>query len=184
MPTKTAKTAPKNNPLSMFLRPKPIKLITKKVLKQIADSIHDPESGRYLNLCAGTLQNGPDPVCETRTMHCGLGELYFVVTGHQPEEDHVREDGVIYTVTERSTIGEQKKAAIKAIKKAKLSRDLEEHLLQEAEDWDYNYEETFRDLLDTIPDENDIGDDVTKDFAARAKRVAKVLREAAELLPR
>ena len=59
-------TAKKNTPKPLFLRPKPIKVVTKKVLQSIADSIYNPKTGKFLNLCNGTLQNGPDPVCPTR----------------------------------------------------------------------------------------------------------------------
>ena len=180
-------------PKTMFLRPKPIKVVTKKALHQIADSIHDPKTGHYLNLCTGTLQNGPDPVCETRTMHCGLGELYFVVTGHQPEEDYVDENDVIDEVVKRSTLSDyekifekESKKARKAIEKLDLPADLTYSLLDKIDDHCFeNVQETeFREILDGIPNINDDGNENTSGFKSRAKRVAECIRKAADLLPR
>jgi hypothetical protein len=185
--TKVAK--PKLNlPKQFFLKPKP-KVVTKKVLKQIADNIYNPKTGHYLNLCEGTLQNGPDPVCEARTMHCGLGELYFVVTGRHPEEDSADEGFVIDKITNRSTIWEHEgsfqlkiKEARKKIRQLDLpcytTLALENVLALQV----YEQEELFRQCLSEIPNENDAG--LIADFQSRAKRVAAVLRKAAEILPR
>jgi hypothetical protein len=189
----TPKKPANNKPFPAFLKPKPIKVITRKVLEGIADGIHNPATGHYLNLCSGTLQNGPDPVCEKRPMHCGLGELYFVVTGKQPEEAKVGESDVVDTVTERSTIGDYAKLhekniamARKKIKAFGLPLDLTVNLLDQIENHDFECEKEgeFRALLDDIPSENDQGEDITKDFKVRAKRVAATLRKAAALLPR
>jgi hypothetical protein len=190
----SAKKPVKQKILPLFLKPKPIKLVTRAVLENIADSIYSPKSKCYLNLCSGTLQNGPDPACETRTMHCGLGELYFVVTGHQPEEDRVSEEDVIDEVTDRSTINDvhvaqDKKLATakKAIEKLALSEDMTSYLISVLDDGDGEAEEIvdeFRELLNSIPGVNDQGGDNAPDFQARAKRVAETLREAAALLPR
>lgn len=189
----TAKKSAANKILPLFLKPKPIKLVTRAVLENIADSIYSPKSKCYLNLCFGTLQNGPDPACETRHMHCGLGELYFVVTGHQPEQDGVSEREVLELVEKRSTIHELYKAqdkklvvASKAIKKLGLSEDLTADLLDtldNANEAEYVVEE-FRSLLNSIPDVNDQGGENEPDFESRAKRVAATLRDAAALLPR
>lgn len=65
-------------------KPKPIEVVTKKVLLKIADRIYNPVTGDFLKLCKGTLQNGPDPDMPSRTMHCALGELFYAVTGEQP----------------------------------------------------------------------------------------------------
>jgi hypothetical protein len=183
-----------NLPKSLFLKPKPIKVVTRKVLENIADNIHNPKTGHYLNLCEGTLQNGPDPVCATRQMHCGLGELYFVVTGHQPEEDEVDENGVVDLITNRSTIGDHQKLlekkmtlAKKQIEKMDLPEALCAKLLCQFENFDTEYteqEDNFRDILILIPNENDQGGENVAEFKDRAKRVAASIRKAAALLPR
>jgi hypothetical protein len=190
----SAKKPVKQKILPLFLKPKPIKLVTRAVLENIADSIYSPKSKCYLNLCSGTLQNGPDPACETRPMHCGLGELYFVVTGHQPEQDGVSEEDVVELVTERSTIHELYKAqdkklvvARKAIEKLGLSEDLTANLLDTLDNADNEAEyvvDEFSSLLNSIPGVNDQGGENKPDFESRAKRVAATLRDAAALLPR
>jgi len=196
MPTKSknvTKPTVSCKPLPLFLKPKPIKVVTKAVLNKIADSIHNPETGDYLNLCRGTLQNGPDPVCEARQMHCGLGELYFVVTGRQPEEDDCDEGDVIDLITDRSTIGEweeklekQIAAVQKKLDKLDLPQELRDDLLQSLENFEIGDKQVeFEEALNEIPNENDQG--VERDaqtFKARAKRVAAQIRKAAELLPR
>ena len=178
-----------------FLKPKPIKVVTRKVLEKIADDIYNPKTGLFLNLCEGTLQNGPDPVCETRSMHCGLGELYFVVTGKQPQDDGVNEEEVIDEITKRSTIHlavkaearAVKKGAVKSIKKLGLPPSLEDELLQTLsnyDDSDDDLESDFRECLNEIPEENDLGGDNAVDFPKRAERVAACIRAAAQLLPK
>lgn len=178
--------------LPMFLRPKPIKVASKAVLEKIADSIHNPKTGHYLNLCDGRLQNGPDPKCETRPMHCGLGELYFVVTGRQPEADGVDENGVVQEIIERSTIHEHALKIWKRNRKAKakiealdLPQGMVEAMLEQMDEYvEDDVEEEFSGLLKTIPSTNDDGGNGEDGFKRRAKQVAEQIREAAALLPR
>jgi hypothetical protein len=191
---KPARKATTKLSFAKFLKPKPIKVVTKKVLEKIAKDIFDPKTECYLNLCSGTLQNGPDPSCESRPMHCGLGELYFVVTGKQPEAAGVCEDDVIDEVGSRSTISDYKAfldkktaAARKQITKLDLPQDQIEDLLFTLDEYQHeDTEEALRKCLGKIPDENDQGDEGNnaKEFKARASRVAACLREAASLLPR
>jgi len=54
-------------------------VVNKKFLNDLANWIYDPAKKSFLRLCSGTLQNGPDPEDEERSMHCGLGELYFAI---------------------------------------------------------------------------------------------------------
>jgi hypothetical protein len=61
---------------------------------KLADKIYDPKKRTFIRLCYGLLQNGPDPTNGVRTMHCGLGELYFAMTGRHPETDYVLERDV------------------------------------------------------------------------------------------
>jgi hypothetical protein len=176
----------KNKPLPVFLKPKGIKVVDKKALNKIADGIFNPKTGNYLNLCKDTLLNGEDPACEARSMHCGLGELYFVVTGEQPEKGKVNEGLVVAEVVARSTIHKRDanseiEKAKEAIMKLNLPEELEENLLSHVEDFEFDFEDQFRSILDSIPGEND---DVAGDnFKTRAKRVAAILRKAADLLP-
>jgi hypothetical protein len=176
----------KNKPLPAFLKPKGIKVVDKKALNEIADGIYNPKTGHYLNLCKGTLLNGEDPACEARSMHCGLGELYFVVTGKQPEEDKVDEDLVVAEVVARSTIHKRNanfeiEKAKGAIVKLNLPEELEKNLLSHVDNFEFNFESQFISILDSIPGENDKVPE--NNFKTRAKRVAAILRKAADLLP-
>lgn len=174
--------AKKKTILPLFLKPKPIKVVTRDVLNKIADSIFNPKTKNYLNLCEGTLQNGPDPSCESRPMHCGLGELYFVVTGKQPEQAMVNEEDVIDEIVGRSTVNDSLDEAKVVVKKLPLPSFIIDNLLSSLKDCDA--EDELREVLSLIADVNDVGEDETADFALRAQRVAKVLRDAAKLLPR
>lgn len=70
------------------------KKVTRKFLTDLARDIYNPSTRKYMRLCSGKLQNGPDPK-NSRPMHCGLGELYFAITGVQPEVTGVDEAGVV-----------------------------------------------------------------------------------------
>lgn len=152
-------------------------VVDAKWMKDVAKLIHDGHSGKYLRLCTGTLQNGPDPVDKVRTMHCGLGELYFQLTGHQPEEDGVNEEGVISECLDRSALADPDGKAdeleatltktltkeLKAIKAVKLDEYTIDEMVTSAvetavdaarEDAEERAEE-FREVLNRIPDIND-----------------------------
>lgn len=179
-------------------------VVDSKWLNNVAKLIHDGHSGKYLRLCTGTLQNGPDPVDGVRTMHCGLGELYFQLTGNQPEEDGVNEDDVVDECLNRSALNpEAKREQVEALLTKKLTKELKvlglskyviddmvcraaEELGEEIDD----KAEEFRSVLNEIPNVNDRTGESTQDegtcsmgdFKARSKAVAAILREAAELL--
>jgi hypothetical protein len=178
--------------------------VTRKFLLNLARDIFDPKTRRFLRLCDGTLQNGPDPTNPRRPMHCGLGELYFAMTGLQPEETGVEEDGVVDLACERAgwpvadTIRE---VARSMIDKMNLPEDVKSALcdvIDSSEDGDLQNgdEQEFRSILDSIPKTNDDGkgdnaddqDDVRptcsiSDYRDRSKNVAAKLRAAAKLLP-
>ncbi len=172
--------------------------VTREFLNGLAKRIYDGKSKTFLRLCRGTLENGPDPTDSNRKMHCGLGELYFAMTGRQPKADRVSEDDVVQLAVERSAFGTKsnalKEALVSTIEGIKdLPDNAKEQLLvlieELAEDNGFkSYEELeFRELLDNIPTENDsvCGESEcnTKAFKARSKRVAEQLRAAAKLLP-
>lgn len=169
------------------------KQVTRQFLLELASTIYDTKSRRFLRLCDGKLQNGPDPTNPQRPMHCGLGELYFAMTDTQPEVDGVSEDDVVALAVELSPFGklaDQAKAkAIAAIQALGLSEDLQESLIEkidEADDSDLNgKEKEFRQILDEIPGANDHCDgSCDRDvFRKRSQRVAAELRKAARLLP-
>ena len=189
-------------------------VVDSKWLRDVAKLIHDGHSGKYLRLCTGTLQNGPDPVDSVRTMHCGLGELYFQLTGRQPEEDGVNEDDVVSECLDRTVLADPDAKAdeldlqlrktltkeLKAIKAVKLDEyaiaDIVDTAVSTAVDAARDEAEEkaqeFRDVLNQIPDINDLTGASTQDegavcsmgdFKARSKAVAALLREAAALLP-
>ncbi len=182
------------------------KVVDKKFMNDLADEIYNPSTKKYLRLCTGTLRNGPDPVDEDRPMHCGLGELYFKMTNRQPNLSKITEDDVVEECIKRSTIDPDGRAEKK---ERNLRKTLNEELrklsltegqiccmvdaaVMELDPMEFEDKATeFRRLLSEIPNVNDeTGDKCedgvvchAKDFQARAKAVAKILREAADLLP-
>lgn len=171
-------------------------VVDRKFLIDLANSIYDPKTRRFLRLCKGVLQNGPDPTNEARPMHCGLGELYFAMTGKQPEKTRIDEDGVVKEAIARSTFNivakaNREKASI-GIKKLHLHKELEKSLLYIIKNNEpfSKAEENFRDALGEIPNINDDDDGCRHGtckvsvLRSRSARVAKKLRAAAALLPK
>ncbi len=168
-----------------------VKKVTRKFLNDLADKIYNTKSRKFLRLCNGTLQNGPDPTDEKRSMHCGLGELYFEMTGKQPRTAGVNEDGVIYLAILNSGLEEAKQKKIKKVvgqvKTLDLPASLKNELILNIEDdpaFD-DVQEQFEEALNDIPNRNDDDrDDGTYEcYRSRASRVAAQLRKAAKLLP-
>lgn len=166
-------------------------IVTRKWLMDFADTIYNQKTKEFLNLCYGTLKNGPDPKNPKRAMHCGLGELYFQLTGKQPDLNKVNETTVVELVVEHSSLLEKVKSDstfIKEfIKNSSLKSDLNNTLwyVDEFKPYQSVVIEKFRDVLDTIPHENDTEyqTGTLAVFRGRAKRVANVLRKAAKMLP-
>jgi hypothetical protein len=184
-------------------------VVDRSFLRDLANTIYNSRNRTYLRLCNGTLQNGPDPKDKTRPMHCGLGELYFQMTGYQPEETGVDEDDVVALATEQSTVKSKfeedvadARVAVKALKLPKVLEMEKRNLLEQLDDAaDWNEDDVqddtcgemaedlveFRNILNGIPTDNDQGpsDEVCSltDYKERSVRVAKTLRQAAKLLP-
>ncbi len=150
MPTKTkAKKAPK------------LPTVDRKFLIDLARSIYNPSTKKFLRLCDGKLENGPDPTNSKRPMHCGLGELYFAMTGKQPRtEDKITESGVVNLAVKLSTLvseDDAREKAVAAIQVLGLS-DTQKEALVDAVNEAYNLEvdeENFRNALNEIPIAND-----------------------------
>lgn len=171
------------------------KKVTRKFLMDVARSIYNPSTRKYLRLCNGKLQNGPDPKDSHRPMHCGLGELYFAMTGKQPYPMKVDEDDVVNLAVEMSplnnAVDSARDKAIKAVKALDVPDNVKDSLLSslaDVDDEEWSDAETeFRQILDDIPSVNDDGCEdgscSTTDYLKRAKRVAECLRNAAKLLP-
>ncbi len=174
--------------------------VTRKFLLDLADKIHNPKTKTFLRLCTGTLQNGPDPEDQKRPMHCGLGELYYAMTGVEPERmPEVDEDEVVEEAVRRSAFGahtseNQKNAVLAKINKIKLPASLKAALQITVEEAELNgvFEggeaDAFSELLSDIPEKNDdpCGHGTgcsPAQFRARSARVASVFRKAAKLLP-
>ncbi len=172
-----------------------IKKVTRKFLLDLANRIYNPKTRVALRLCKGKLKNGPDPEDKSRTMHCGLGELYFQMTGRHPEfsvtETNVADLAVRYSTLQDKIEGKKKKAE-------KVIRGIEdpyavEVLLGRLANADIDFDDKgelidLKSILTDIPDENDsdgIDDEFCslKDYKARARRVANVFKRAAKLLP-
>lgn len=178
-------------------------VVNKKFMLDLANSIYDPSTKKFMYLCDGTLQNGPDPK-QGKPMHCGLGELYFAMTGNQPKQDGVDEEGVVQHAVElaqfqraEALVDEKRAEVAKALKNVDLDDYTIERMISLAEDSvrddfddvdDDGFIGTceFRRALDDIPSQNDdeCGDDCSvSTYRERAKRVAKQFREAAKYLP-
>lgn len=177
-------------------------VVTRKWLLNFADKIYNPKTKEFLNLCAGKLQNGPDPDNKKRSMHCGLGEFYFQITGVHPYDAKARIDNrtivdidVIDLIVERSSLlkklNSDKVELLKAITKVKsyFASDLKSSIKENIIQYDVNYNDKFdkfREILSEIPHENDRGAVYANSFKTyqnRAKRVASLLRKAAKMLP-
>lgn len=170
--------------------------VTRTFLRTLADKIYDSRNRTYLRLCDGVLQNGPDPKDKKRPMHCGLGELYYAMTGLQPEETGVSEQDVIELTMERSThdtVEGAREKAEAAIEKLDVVEEVKQLLIQTVtlEDDDTFVSDDareFRRLIAEIPGKNDDGCDEENCsvdvYRARSKRVASQLREAAKYLPK
>lgn len=172
-------------------------LVTRAWLNDLADSIYNPKTKKFLRLCDGKLQNGPDPLNAKRPMHCGLGELYFAMTGLQPHTTGVCEDDVIELTLYNSTLAQPVRDAVTALKQtvksltgvsASSKSEFTDNLDCEISDLLDALPKgvKFKDILDEIPGENDdscgdVCDDDT--FKKRSERVAKQLRAAAKVLP-
>ena len=179
----------------MAAKKTPKKIVTASFLNRLADEIYNTKTESYLNLCVSTLQNGPDPIDAERPMHCGLGELYFAMTGRQPNQDHVSESDVVDKAVELSRFAGARaknvENANRRIKAIGLPREVEMAALDaviESDDDDFrdSKEVKFRDALDNIPTTNDLGPCTPEckptDFRKRAIRVAKQIRKAASFL--
>lgn len=171
-------------------------LVTRAWLLDLANSIYNPKTKKFLRLCDGTLQNGSDPSNKKRTMHCGIGELYFAMTGLQPHDTGVCEDDVIQLALLNSTLAAPLKEATKSLKetiqtlnvsassKSNFIENLDCEVVNLLDNLPKGIE--FKNILDNIPAENDDGcgnacyDEV---FKERSERVAKILRQAAKVLP-
>lgn len=177
-------------------------VVNRKFVLDFARSIYNPSTRKYLRLCPGTLQNGPDPIDKKRSMHCGLGEFYFAMTGHHPKKDGVTEDDVIDLAVRLSTFSTPEEL-LNSIKKLKLNPKVHNVLASAvlaASDQIEDLTDEFQTALNTVPEENDI-DVVAADYScdgsgtcdltreaiaeykARAIRVAQVFRNAASFLP-
>lgn len=176
--------------------PKKKTIVNRKFLNALADRIYNSKERTFLRLCTGTLQDGPDPTDVKRHMHCGLGELYYAMTGHQPERDGVNEDDVVNLAVELSTLKTKDKDAVrsnieKMVMKLDLPKTAREILAEHAydiedDDLSDEAEDKFRVILDGIPGTNDDGkgeECSVTDFRQRSKRVASKLRAAAKVLP-
>lgn len=169
---------------------KKTKPLTAKALHKLADQIYSPKG--YLPLCKGQLQDGACPLDAKRTMHCGLGELHYYMTGKHPEKADVSEEDVVKMAVDACNLKADPVKAIEALPITEEQRDL---LLEALED-NGGSKESLKALFSDIPEEND-GDtaptveeqslnealSTTKaQYKARSKRVAAIFRKAAELI--
>lgn len=154
------------------------KKVDRGFMLALAKRIYDGRTRRYLRLCTGTLTNGPDPKDAGRSMHCGLGELYFAMTGkhaHGLSKDHPRvtETDVVELAVKMSDLREDRErrldGAVKAINALGLPPAVRDHVVEALIDFDDDDdadvedaarglalpEARFREELMAIPDDND-----------------------------
>lgn len=178
----------------------PIKVVSRQFLNDLADEVFDRDQKTFIRLCAGTLQNGPDPENPKRSMHCGLGELYFAMTGLQPKTRRtLSENDVVALAVKQSTLISDNK--VKIANAVAMIRGLPKFIADYIEISSVTPEDDervgeFSDLLDSIADVNDNvegtkqpgWDDACEietptTYRRRAAAVATILRKAAKLLP-
>jgi hypothetical protein len=180
-------------------------VVNRKFLNDLADRIYNPKSRRFLRLCQETLQNGPDPTNKKRSMHCGLGELYFAMTGKQPDDVNINEDDVVDLALELSTLNndnknQSRKQVRDAVEALDISPTVKDGILETLtddffEEAEYDVtKDAFCEELGFIADVNDADDNDNNSprardgcsyetYRSRARRVANQLRKAAKLLP-
>lgn len=173
------------------------KKVTRKFLFDLADKIYNPKTKQALNLCKGTLSNGPDPVDGKRTMHCGLGELHFAITGENPPDWETEENVVLRACEQSSLVDEferRRKETVAKLKKEFKGSPILADMIDIAQSCDgVDFDEKgslgrFELILDSIPRANDkdkVDDEfcTLTDYKNRARRVATKFRQAARLLP-
>lgn len=161
-----------------------MKTLDSKFFRKLAKKIYDPKKRTYLRLCTGTLTNGPDPKNPRRKMHCGLGELYFQMTGNHAEITEMDEDDVIRECIDNCEFESLVDSKIKAVREAIEAidgLDLDWYAVSEILDKvkeNYDPEEKILKLLEDIPEIND-GCEV---FDVRSRKVAKIFNEIADIL--
>jgi hypothetical protein len=171
------------------------KKLTKKFLLEVADSIYNPKTGAFMKLCEGTLCTFDRKI--KKTVHCGIGELYFQLTGEHP--GFLTTSSAASFIVGCSTLGtspvrlsKREQAQFSATEKfvSGLARsDLRTALLEELNEtkntvianrdsWRQLRRSDFHGEIVSIADENDRN--VT--YKVRAQRVAAQMRKAALLL--
>lgn len=170
-------------------------VVDRRFLMNLANVIYDTKSRRFLRLCDGSLVNGPDPTDKKRSMHCGLGELYYAMTDRHPRG--VGEEDVVDLAVELSPLRvdfeDISKHVRNTLEKLKLPKAVVDGVCDDislipSDDYRSKEEKAFRDILNSIPTVNDdgCGDDEQCDyntFRRRSQRVAAKLRAAAKILP-
>jgi hypothetical protein len=172
-----------------------IKPLDSKFFNDLADKIYNNKTRKFLRLCRGKLTNGPDPEDSDRKMHCGLGELYFAMTGEHTGD--LSENAVVKITMDNTTLKiknnkdkENIRNLIKSIKN--INSNVKEMALESIDDT-FKYNDDYTDdenkiyeLLDRIPSVNDcddhcnIDDDAT--YKNRSREVAKLFRDIAKKL--
>lgn len=180
-------------------------VVNKKFLNDLADKIYNSKTKKFLYLCAGTLTNGPDPTNKNRKMHCGLGELYFAMTGKHAK-GMIDEGNVIDLAVKLSTLNFDKEKQLNLFNKkiSFISNKFKDLLLNVDNYSKYAFESAirniemlepknvlkFKEALENIANINDCGNGIcaknSKEsiYKNRAQRVAKAFRKVAKLLPK
>lgn len=175
-----------------------IKPLNAKFFNDLANKIYNPKTKKFLRLCEGLLTNGPDPTDKKRRMHCGLGELYFQMTGQHTaslEEDDVVElamdnlspkSAIIQQFEKLKNIIENQTPVIKEIFSSAIDcveADGRVCLLSKKE-------RTILNILNNIPIVNDETERKYEDFCStddeiyleRSKNVSEKFRKIAKIL--
>lgn len=161
------------------------KSVTPAFLREVAQRIHDPKTGEYLRLCTGTLKSShheDGDESNPQVIHCGLGELYYAVTGEHPN----RFQGIPNTVQRiiKATTSMNPRCATQVVRESSRQSALRN-----------KYRNTLKSIV-TVNDnplelakyeETRIDDGIASiehTYLSRAQRVASVLLDAAATLAR
>lgn len=168
-----------------------IKPLTAKFFNDLANKIYNSKTKKFLRLCEGTLTNGPDPTDKKRKMRCGLGEMYFQMTGEHTgyleEEDVIRLAMYNLSPISPAVLQFQKIKTIIYNSDSKV-KSCFQYSIEEVEDYSLSdlfspKESSIYSLLKNVPHVNDaICSKNDENYVMRSKDVAEKFRKIAKIL--
>lgn len=174
--------------------------VDRKFLNDLAKKIYDSKTKKFIRLCRGHLCEADPQSTEKnpKMIHCGLGELYYAMTGQDDFSVSLTENDVIDVAVDLSSFKKEKfereqkfDKILKEIRTLKVHENVKQDMQSAVDDFREDScsdeEENFRAALNEIPGENDGVTENQKSqtqvYKDRAKAVAMCLRKAAKFLP-